>query len=254
MTPHALKKSALILGLGIILAAGGVLQQVGCGHADEARSSPKRNGNGASARTRVVVVTPKKGGLEKVTTQPATIESFEFADLYAKVSGYLKTQPYDIGTVVKTGELLAEIDAPEYQLALHEAQAELVQAEAKVEQMIARVATTKADYEAAQANITLVDADLDKATSYLEFGEIKHRRIKDLFAKQSIEERLVDEKREQRDAAKAAENSAHAAIASAKAQAAASKARIASAEADVVDARARVRMASAAVERAQVFV
>jgi len=256
MEQRFMTKKASLLGVGILLLAGIGVLYVGCGQADEVRSPAKKNGdgNGAASRKRVAVVLPKKGGLEKLTTQPATIEAFEFADLYAKVSGYLKTQPYDIGDVVKKGELLAEIDAPEYQLTLDEAEAETAQAEAKVEQMLARVATTKADYEAAKANIALVEAELGKAKSYLKFREIQYRRIKALFDKNSIDERSVDEKEEQRDAAQAAERSAEAAIENAKAQAVAAAARIDQAQADVVDARARVRVAQATAAKAKVFV
>src|SRR4051812_23730549 len=42
-----------------------------------------------SGPARVAVVKPQKGTLGRATTQPGTVESFDFADLYAKVSGYL---------------------------------------------------------------------------------------------------------------------------------------------------------------------
>jgi RND family efflux transporter MFP subunit len=249
-----------IVALAIIFSGGAVLQQVGCGIADEPPPSSRKNGNGSAAtpsqqpRPRVAVSRPHKGGIPRSTTQPGTIEAFDFADLYTKVSGRLATQTVDIGDIVQVGQVIAEIDAPEYLEALHEEEAAVARAEAEVAQMESRVTTAQAEHEAAVANITFVEANLAKATSYRKFREIQFKRISALFAKKSIEERLVDEKQEERDAAAAAENSALAAIVSAKAQAAAAKARIASAEADLLDAKAKVRLAKAKVARAQVWV
>ncbi len=182
------------------------------------------------------------------------MESFDFADLYAKVSGYVLEQTVDIGDMVSAGDTLAKIDAPEFEEALHEAEAAQAQAEAQVVQMKARVNTAEAEFQAAESNIVFVEADLGKAESYLKFREIQFQRVTELYKLKSIEERLVDEKREQRNAAQAAVNSARAAIVSSKSQAAAAKARIASAEADVVDAQAKVRLAKSRVSRANVFV
>ncbi len=246
-------------GLLSVVAAGSVLYHLGCGFAEESSSSAKKNGkaaaaNGPAARVRVSVVKPRTGGIPRSTTQPATMESFDFADLFAKISGYVKVQPVDIGDRVSLGQVLVEIDAPEFEHDLKEAEAAVAQAQAVIAQMAARVTTAKADYDAAIANITLTKAELEKATSYLKFREIQFQRISDLYAKKSIDARRVDETEEQRDAARSAENAARAAIGSAKAQAAAAEARIASAEADVRDAEAKLRLAQAKVGKAQVYV
>ena len=136
---------------------------------------------------------------------------------------------------------------------MNHAEAALAQARAQVTQMEARVATARADFEAAKANIKLADAELVKATANLGFRTIQYERIKHLFELKSIDARLVDEKDEQREAARAAEHSARAAILSAKAQADASEAKIAQAQADVLDAEAKVQLAQSTVGRAQVF-
>ena len=220
----------------------------------DARRGPQPRAELAAARVKVSVVKPHSGGLPRTTTQPGTMESFDFADLYAKISGYVKMQQVDIGDRVARGQVLVEIDAPEFEHELKEAEAEVAQAEAVVVQMESRVTTAKADYEAALANIKLSEAELEKARSYLKFREIQYQRISDLFSKKAIDERRVDETESQRDAALSAQNSAEASITSARSQAIASKARIAAAEADVRDAEAKVRLAKAKVGKAQVYV
>jgi multidrug efflux pump subunit AcrA (membrane-fusion protein) len=242
----------LAAGACLILALVTVAPFLKTGTAFEDRKPAKaasqnvNQGHGASPAgqtlVRVAVVKPRKGGIARTTTQPGTMESFEFADLYAKISGYVKVQSVDIGDRVSAGDVLMEIDAPEFDEGLREAEAAQSQAEAQVTQMKARVKTAQAEFDAAESNIVLVEADLAKAESYLSFREIQFDRISQLYKLKSIDERLVDEKHEQRDSAQAAVNSARAAIVSAKSQAMAAKARVASAEADVVDAEAKVRL------------
>lgn len=245
---------AIALGVGVVAWQGlpshdrVVVQAAAPPTGQESGSQPGKS------RSRVVVVKPRSGGIQRTSNQPGTIEAFNFADLYAKISGYLKKQPVDIGDTVSVGQLLAEIDAPEYEQELHLAEAALAQAQAHVVQTEARVTTAKAEAKAATAMIAQSEADLEKARSYLSFRKIQFDRIEKLFKLNSVDERLVDEKAEQRDAAQAAENAAQAAIITARAQADASQARIAQAEADVVDAKAKVRVADSNVAKAQVFV
>src|SRR5271156_450481 len=45
----------------------------------------------------VQVCSPLSGGIDRVCLQPGSVEPFEAADLYAKVSGFLVEQKVDIG-------------------------------------------------------------------------------------------------------------------------------------------------------------
>lgn len=61
---------------------------------------------------------------------PGAVQAFETAQIYARVSGYLKTWRQDIGASVKAGQILASIDAPELDQRLEQAKADLATAEA----------------------------------------------------------------------------------------------------------------------------
>ncbi len=61
----------------------------------------------------VSVIHPKRGELKEEISLPGNIMAFVDAPVYARTSGYLKKWYTDIGTRVKTGQLLAEIDSPE---------------------------------------------------------------------------------------------------------------------------------------------
>jgi RND family efflux transporter MFP subunit len=56
---------------------------------------------------------------------PGNIQAFNSAPIYARVSGYLKKWYVDIGTKVKAGQLLAEIDIPDQDQQLAQARADL---------------------------------------------------------------------------------------------------------------------------------
>ena len=61
---------------------------------------------------------------------PGNIQANYEAPIYARTSGYLKRWLVDIGTPVKAGQLLAEIESPEVDQQLRQAQADLATADA----------------------------------------------------------------------------------------------------------------------------
>src|SRR5258708_21028593 len=71
------------------------------------------------------VVRPRRATVAQRLQTNATLEAFEEADLFAKVSGYLSDVRVDIGDHVKAGQVLAVIDVPEMVQELAEAKAQL---------------------------------------------------------------------------------------------------------------------------------
>jgi RND family efflux transporter MFP subunit len=62
-----------------------------------------------------------RGGLDL----PGRLEAFIRAPIYARVPGYLKSWNYDIGAKVKAGAVLAQIDTPDLDQQLSQAEADL---------------------------------------------------------------------------------------------------------------------------------
>ncbi len=96
------------------------------------------------------VVKPERGGMQRTTNQPGTVRAFEYAELYAKVSGFVKTLNVDRGSRVKKGELLAEIYDPERDVAVEQAEAALEHARAAVAQAESSILTAQASVLAAK--------------------------------------------------------------------------------------------------------
>ena len=74
----------------------------------------------------VAVTRPKAGAPEERIVLPGNLQAFADAPIYARINGYLRRRLVDMGTRVKAGQLLAEIDAPELEQQLQQARADLV--------------------------------------------------------------------------------------------------------------------------------
>ncbi len=94
----------------------------------------------AQAVPNVAVTAPS--GVENRTglDLPGRLEAYIRAPIYARVPGYLKSWKHDIGSKVKAGELLAEIDTPDLDQQLMQARADLnvAQSNAKLSEITAK--------------------------------------------------------------------------------------------------------------------
>ncbi|MBN9598721.1 MAG: efflux RND transporter periplasmic adaptor subunit [Afipia sp.] len=84
----------------------------------------------AQAVPSVAVGKPNTKPVGATITLPGRIEAYSRAPIYARVSGYLKSWNVDIGAKVKSGDLLAEIEAPDLDQQLLQARADLANAQA----------------------------------------------------------------------------------------------------------------------------
>jgi RND family efflux transporter MFP subunit len=78
----------------------------------------------------VAVAHPDTRGQRTTLDLPGRLEAYSQAQIYARVGGYVKDWKTDIGTPVKAGDLLAEIDAPDLDQQIMQAEAALASAQA----------------------------------------------------------------------------------------------------------------------------
>ena len=214
------------------------------------------NGNHSSTANGVPVqvVKPSVGGLERTTIQPASVQSFEWVDEFAQVSGLLEKQEVDIGSKVKKGQLLAHILAPELVKEQAHAVAGLEQAKAQHLQAQKHVNAAAADVESAKKLVKQRDFEKDSKVSYYDFRKKTLKRYKALVLENVIDEALVDEENDRCDAAKSAMDAAIAAVDTANFDVETKKAKLEQAIADVAAAKANVLVAEATLGKADVYV
>jgi len=78
----------------------------------------------------VSVAKPRSTGGELTLDLPGRLDAYYTAPIFARVSGYLKSWQTDIGTPVKAGQQLGEIEAPDLDQQLMQARADLATAQA----------------------------------------------------------------------------------------------------------------------------
>ncbi len=130
-----------------------------------------------TTRATVAVVHPKPAESAESLSLPGNVQAYLDTPIYARTNGYLKRWLVDIGAKVRAGQLLAEIDTPEVDEELRQAEAAEAQAVAnldlakktadrwqnllkddgvsqqEVDQNVAAYQARQADLRAAQANV-----------------------------------------------------------------------------------------------------
>lgn len=122
--PARLRRLALIGGTAfvLILAAGTASRLMA--------SQDLKKTSQASALTTVSIIQPG-GGETGELVLPGRLQAWNEAPVFARTDGYLRRWYVDIGQPVKSGQVLAEIDAPEVDQQLVAARAALATAQAQ---------------------------------------------------------------------------------------------------------------------------
>jgi RND family efflux transporter MFP subunit len=114
-----------------LLAFGGLGYAIYLGiHSRVEASSALQRETLDNAVPTVSVVNPKITAPAEEVVLPGSIQAYTDTPIYARASGYLKRWYVDIGAHVKTGDLLAELEAPEIDQQLLQARADLATAQA----------------------------------------------------------------------------------------------------------------------------
>ena len=180
--PHRLR--LVVLGLLLLVIAGGF--SVARRFTDRqvlARETEKL------AVPTVAVVKPATESASEELTLPAQLQAYAESSLYSRTNGYLLRWNKDIGSQVRKGELLAEIDTPEIDQELAQAKATRQQIDAQVQ--LARISAERwanlrktdsvsqqeadqqsSGYTQARANLAAADANVRRLEQMESFKRI----------------------------------------------------------------------------------
>ena len=226
-------RSRLFLWIGLVLAclllALGIIPRLGRNHR-AAATAQAADTDLAHVNVAKAVVASGSSELEL----PGNTEPINVASLYARTSGYLRERFVDIGSPVKTGQVLAVIESPEVDQELAQARANLVQTRAALEQAKANVQQARAQVDQAQANVA-------QARANQEIAATTNERWTRLVNNGVLPRQAGDERRSTFEARRAETKAASAAQTTAEANVGARQADIAAAEAAVQAQGANVR-------------
>jgi RND family efflux transporter MFP subunit len=133
----------------------------------------------------VNVVYPTSGSAGTDIQLPGSTQAFTDTPIYARTSGYLKKWYADIGTRVKQGQLLAEIETPELDQQLQQAQADLKNAQANlnISQITnGRYAGLLASNSVSKQEADQAASDLNSKQALVDSAQANMRRLQDLQA------------------------------------------------------------------------
>ena len=130
------------------------------------------------ALPRVEVIQVTRGAAQSDLELPGNIQAVTEAPILSRADGYLKRRLVDIGDRVRAGQPVAEIEAPELDQQLRQAQAAVEQAQAALEQALA-------NYQQGKANLDLARVSADRWKQLTEQG-IVSRQDNDQYQAQFV--------------------------------------------------------------------
>lgn len=119
----------------------------------------------------VSVIHPQSSSSEIGVTFPANIQAYIDTPIYARTNGYIKRWFVDIGARVERGQLLAEIETPELDQQLRQAEATQAQAQANLD--LARITTLRYQELLKSDSVSKQDTDQTIGTFHADEASLK---------------------------------------------------------------------------------
>src|ERR1700676_246489 len=172
--PRPQKRSLLLLAVAAVVALAGLFLLGWLPHLHEQNALNAEAERIATAVPRVSVAHPRQSPAVVETLLPGDVQAMEETTVYPRTSGYLKRWLVDIGDHVTAGQLLAEIDTPDVDQQLLQAQATLGQL--KANRLRADAARRLAEatwkrYQALDKDNAVSKLDVDQRRADLETAE-----------------------------------------------------------------------------------
>jgi RND family efflux transporter MFP subunit len=128
--PGIFKLLTLIVVIALLITGMFVLGWMPLQHREAALAAEVKTHSDEPQR--VAVVGPRRAPAVTELDFPGDVQAVQDTNLYAHIDGYLKKWYVDIGDEVKAGQLLAEIDTPEIDQQLNQANAHLAEGNANL--------------------------------------------------------------------------------------------------------------------------
>jgi len=177
--PPRKRRTSLILALSGVLVLGYI------GIKPRIEQSNKLSTEVAALKTElpavsVVQLKKVKGASELLL--PSNLQAIEETTIEARTAGYVKARYVDIGSKVNAGDVLADIESPEMDQQVLQAQSQVSKSVAGVGQATADVSRLQSAISAAESQIALFNANLGQSRA-----DLKHLQAKAVEANSSVD-------------------------------------------------------------------
>jgi multidrug efflux pump subunit AcrA (membrane-fusion protein) len=169
---HEPRAKLLVPTIFVLAAAGALAYGIRSGIEQRTTTGKQLASATDEAATPIVNVThPAPAAPLQEIVLPGNTDAFTDSPIYARTNGYLTHWYYDIGARVKKGDLLADIETPEIDQQLQQAQAQL---------------------ETAQANFDLAKTTSDRWQFLLKSNSVSKQETDQAVANQAAQKAVVD--------------------------------------------------------------
>src|SRR2546428_1181816 len=223
--------------IGLMVAAA-----AGCGHSAASAPPP-----GAVVKVEPVIERDVPITVEYV----GTLVGYINAQIRARVSGHLVSQNYREGSLVKSGDLLFQVDPRPFRPAAEQADARLQLAESQLSQAKAQVSASQAQVEQALPPVVQAEAQVKRAEATQRQTELDVGRYTPLAQRGSVSQQELDNAVQSNLANLAAVAAARAAVLNAQASVSQARAALEKSQADVKTQEANIGAARAALADAR---
>ena len=176
----------------------GILLVLTCGAGGKADAQSSPSPRAASPGIKALPITVARAGAREVQRAVETIGSVvAWDDVQVKTEqpGTIARLLVDLGDRVTRGTVLAEYDAREFELAVKQAEADLLSAQQSLARARATVQSSEAALRRAKDNLVTLDAEVTRTQSEVDWAKSELERSQELFRKQLIAARDVDNAR-----------------------------------------------------------
>ncbi|MDB5485235.1 MAG: secretion protein HlyD [Tardiphaga sp.] len=174
---------------GVVLACAAAAVVVTGIMARAKSNADLRDWTDAQAVPTVAVANPDARALNPTLDLPGRLEAYSRAPIFARVSGYLKSWSADIGARVKTGQVIAEVEAPDLDQQLLQARADLQSQKSSAKLSEATLNRRKqllASNFVSQQEFDERTADFNNKTSAVNSGQANVERLEALAGYKNI--------------------------------------------------------------------
>ena len=188
--------TSLLLSLLLVLS-------VSCGRSDAQNAAPPKGPARAITPLPITVARAETRAVQRSVETVGSLVPWHDVLVKTEQPGTIARLYADLGDAVAPGKVLAEYDAREFQLAVEQAEADLLSTRQSLSRARTAVGASEAARRRVKDNLSALDAEVARTQSQLDWAKSELGRSQELFARQLIAARDVDSARNQHNVAAA---------------------------------------------------
>jgi len=188
--------TSLLLSLLLVLS-------VSCGRSDAQNAAPPKGPARAITPLPITVARAETRAVQRSVETVGSLVPWHDVLVKTEQPGTIARLYADLGDAVAPGKVLADYDAREFQLAVEQAEADLLSTRQSLSRARTAVGASEAALRRATDTLSSLDAEVARTQSQLDWAKSELGRSQELFARQLIAARDVDSARNQHNVAAA---------------------------------------------------